>query len=249
MEEAVSSYVPPSQLQFLFACIIIERYPAWLSWDTFSEALATDFIQSLHSTEYSINCTLQQIAEYIKDGSWSLEQYGLPQPWLQSPEVTSEIEAFENWLEMLHMQACKEQMIMNPEQQHMFRSVYSDITDANDNKIACQPLFIEGCPGRGKMYIMDVIVKLLHSKGKIVLTIGTSALAASLHEQGPTAHNLFNIPVTEVCTMVSIQILIDLSPKDNTDLCSKIHPETYQANWVQMLLPLYGRNYPVQTML
>lgn len=72
---------------------------------------------------------------------------------------------------MLHMQACEEQTTMNLEQ-HMFQSIYSDITDANDNETACQPLFIEGRPGRGKTYIVDVIVKLLCSKGKIVLTIG-----------------------------------------------------------------------------
>ena len=35
-----------------------------------------------------------------------------------------------------------------------------------------------------------------------------------------------------MCTTVSVQILIDLSPKDNADLCSKIHPETYHAELI-----------------
>jgi hypothetical protein len=113
-------------------------------WDTFSKALAADFIQSLHSAECGINHTLQQIAEYIEDGGQSLEQYVLPQPQLFSPEVTSEIEAFENQLQMLHMQVCEEQTTMNLEQQHIFQSIYSDITDANNTETMCQPLFIEG---------------------------------------------------------------------------------------------------------
>jgi hypothetical protein len=93
------------------------------------------------SLKRGIDRTLQHIGEYIEDGGRS---YGLPQPQLWSPEVTSEIEAFENRLEMLHMQASKEQTTMNLEQLHVFHSIYSDITDANETGNTCQPPFIEG---------------------------------------------------------------------------------------------------------
>ena len=45
---------------------------------------------------------------------------------------------------------------------------------------------------------MNTIVNKLRGEGKIVLIVGTSALAASLYERGRTAHSLFKIPVTEV---------------------------------------------------
>ena len=68
IEEAVASYLPPSQLQFLFAHIIIKGYPAQPLWDTYCEALSIDFAHNLHSVEHGIDHTLQQIGEFIEDG-------------------------------------------------------------------------------------------------------------------------------------------------------------------------------------
>ena len=96
MEEAVASYVPPSQLQFLFAHIILEGYPARPLWDTYCEPLSVDLIQNLHSTEKGVDHALQHIAEFIEDSGRSLEHFGLPQPQLHSPEVITELEAFED---------------------------------------------------------------------------------------------------------------------------------------------------------
>lgn len=62
----------------------------------------------------------------------------------KTPEVTAEIEAFEDRLEILCMQASKEQTTMNLEQQHMFHSVYNNIMDASETGNLCQPVFIEG---------------------------------------------------------------------------------------------------------
>jgi PIF1-like helicase len=45
---------------------------------------------------------------------------------------------------------------------------------------------------------MNAIINRIRSEQKIVLVIGTSALAASLYERGRAAHSLFQIPVTEV---------------------------------------------------
>jgi hypothetical protein len=206
MEEAVASYVPPSQLWFEFAHIIMEGYPARPLWDAYHDALSIDFIHGLHSSERGIDSTLQQIGEFIEDGGRSLQQYGLPQPQQRSPEVISEIEAFEDQLDVLYTQASNEHATMNLEQQHVFHSIYNVITHANDTRNACQPCFIEGRPGRGKTYVVDVIIKMLRSRGKIVLTVGTSALAASLHERGRTAHSLFDIPVADVCCFHVIPI-------------------------------------------
>ena len=184
MEEAVSSYVSPSQLRFLFAHIILEGYPARPLWDTYHEPLSIDFVHSMHSTERGINRTLQQIAEYIEDTGRSLEHFGLPQPQLRSPEVTIELEAFEHQLDILRTQASVELTSMNLEQQHVFYSIYNNIRECNTTECTCNPIFVEGRPGRGKTYVVGAIIKMLRSERKIVLTVGTSALAVSLHEQG-----------------------------------------------------------------
>ena len=68
MEEAVTFYLPPSRLHFLFSHIIIKGYPAQLLWDTYDDDLSLDIVHSLHSTEQGIDHILQQIGEFIKEG-------------------------------------------------------------------------------------------------------------------------------------------------------------------------------------
>jgi chromosomal replication initiation ATPase DnaA len=61
------------------------------------------------------------------------------------------------------------------------------------------PLFIEGKPGYGKTFVLDAVACTLRSQRLIVLIVGSSALAATLYKEGRTAHNLFQIPVKDVC--------------------------------------------------
>src|SRR5277367_1974948 len=69
------------------------------------------------------------------------------------------------------------------------------------------PFFIEGKPGHGKTFLVDVLCCDLRSRGLIVLIVGTSALATTLYEGGRTAHNLFQIPVTDVsATLLQYQL-------------------------------------------
>lgn len=100
---------------------------------------------------------------------------------------------------------------MNAEQTFAFNTIWRSITTSNmttettaePQSHDTQPIFLEGKPGHGKTFIVDAIYSKLRSEGKIVLIVGTSALAAALHERGRTAHNLFGIPVTEVGTKFS----------------------------------------------
>jgi hypothetical protein len=201
LEEAVSAYQTPAQLRFLFARIILEGYPARPLWDHFLPSLSLDHITSTHSNERGIDLTLQQISEFIEDGGHKLTDFGLPEPTFRSPEVLNELEAFEGRHQLLLQQV--DDMIdeMDLEQQEFFNIIYSSITlHENDpeHHRTPQPFFIEGKPGRGKSFLADAVACKFRAEGKIVLVIGTSALAAALHERGRTAHSLFRIPVKEV---------------------------------------------------
>ena len=61
------------------------------------------------------------------------------------------------------------------------------------------PLFLEGQPGHEKTFIVDTIWCTLRARRIIMLVVGSSALAVTLYEGGRTAHNVFQIPITEVC--------------------------------------------------
>jgi DNA replication protein DnaC len=83
---------------------------------------------------------------------------------------------------------------MDLEQHKVFNTIYDPIAlhDIDPkHHFTPNPFFIEGKPGHGKTFVADAIACKLRSQGKIVLIVGTSALAAALHEQGHTAHSLF----------------------------------------------------------
>ena len=55
----------------------------------------------MSSEEHGTDRALQQISDFLQDGSHSLKDYGLPEPTFRSVEVLSELEAFEGQHEQL----------------------------------------------------------------------------------------------------------------------------------------------------
>jgi hypothetical protein len=143
--------------------------------------------------------TLQQIEEFIQDSGRRLQDFGLPRPLFRSPEVLNELDAFTNCLPTLRANTLPALASMNLEQRTLFFTIYNKVTNTTPSSQSNHPpTFIEGRPGRRKTFLINAIVNILRIEGKIVLVVGTSALAASLYERGRTAHSLFEIPVTNV---------------------------------------------------
>ncbi|KAG1904000.1 uncharacterized protein F5891DRAFT_896432, partial [Suillus fuscotomentosus] len=55
--------------------------------------------------------------------------------------------------------------------------------------------FVEGQPGRGKMYMVNALASTLRASGHIILIVGSSALCTTAYKRGRTAHYMFRIPV------------------------------------------------------
>ena len=91
---------------------------------------------------------------------------------------------------------------MDLEQQQFFNLMYSSITlheNNPENHHTPQLFFIKGKPGRGKSFLADALTCKFCAKGKIVLVIGTSALAAALHKHGHTAQIVWMMEITNQC--------------------------------------------------
>ena len=201
--EAIAYYYTPAQLRFLFARVVLEGYPAAPLWTQFHLNLAQDFIQRNHSHERGINQALQSIGDFLHDGGRSLKQFGLPEPIFRAAELVAELDAFQDRREELLLQVERQRSSMNNEQKHIFDSVVDCATAYRRHGHTSAPFFLEGQPGRGKTFVVDAICSQLRAQGNVVLVVGSSALAATLYERGRTAHNLFQIPVTDVRTSAS----------------------------------------------
>jgi PIF1 helicase. len=128
-----------------------------------------------------------------------MQDFGLPEPMLCMPEVMAKINTYADHADELNMMAQQKVNCMNEEQLNTYGTVYENVFAHHDSPTTyVSPFFIEGKPGRGKTFVLDALCCRLRSDGLIVLIVGTSALAATLYEGGRTAHNLFQLPVTEV---------------------------------------------------
>jgi hypothetical protein len=198
MEEALQSFVTPAQLRFLLSRLILEGYPACPLWDQYSLPLSLDFATSSKSVERGLNMALDHLSQLIEDSGRKLSQFGLPDPVFRTHEVESELYAFHGREQQLEQEADNMCGMMNHEQFDVFQTIYNAIHTHETVHGRFEPFFIEGRPGRGKSFVVDALACRLRCEGRIVLIVGTSALAAALHERGRTAHSLFRIPVHEV---------------------------------------------------
>ena len=179
---------------------MLESYLAVPLWEEFHLSLAQDFIMQTHSRERGVDLCLLSLAASFQDSGRTPSQFRLPQPILCCPEVVSELETYAGRSQELAADTQARYATITEEQKHVFDVVYIAANTYSDSWQPCEnSLFLEGQPGRGKMFVVDTICSALRAHRHIVLVVGSSALAATLYEGGRTAHNLFQIPVTEVC--------------------------------------------------
>ena len=152
-----------------------------------------------HSEERTIDLCLLALAAVFQEGGRALAHFGLPQPHLHCPEVVSEIEAFAGRQNKLLLDAQTRYTHMNAQQKQLFDwTTNTARTYSHSGQPHRQPLFLEGQPGQGKTFVIDAICSALRADNLIVLVVGSSVLAATLYKGGRTAHNIFQIPVTDV---------------------------------------------------
>jgi hypothetical protein len=169
--------------------------------------LSADFFH-VNADELREDLTLQAISKYIRDGGHTLTNFGLPEPRTRSQETVDELERYAPRAREIAAQGVDMVSRMNGEQRGIYDCILRIVHERQQFDRVSRPLFVEGKPGHGKTFLMDAVGCTLRGENMIVLFVGTSALAATLYEGGRTAHNLFGIPVTEVCLFLHRSLLI-----------------------------------------
>jgi len=102
-----------------------------------------------------------------------------PQPTIASKEIDAELDYSRSRLPFLQHSAEAMYSIMNVQQAQIFNDIYNALQ--TDHPVH---FFIEGKPGRGKMFLINALTNTLRAHDCIVLICGTSGLAATLYTHG-----------------------------------------------------------------
>ena len=152
------------------------------------------------SSDYTrIGCdqALRDLSQLIQEGGRWLSEYGLPEPENLSWDTLAEIEAFEPRQTELQQIANNAYWILTDEQRQAFDEIHGYII-RHPSHCDSSPLFLEGKPGRGKSFVICAALASLRSEGRVLLIVGTTALAVQQYECGCTTHHMFRLPVNEV---------------------------------------------------
>jgi Rad3-related DNA helicase len=77
------------------------------------------------------------------------------------------------------------------------RAVFDKIVTAVDSDLYNAAFFLQGPTGIGKTFVYTALANLYRSRGKVVLYIASSRIAALLLPRGRISHSRFGIPINK----------------------------------------------------
>lgn len=195
-------------------------------WQEFTHAMSFDNIILFQNDDLAFKKTLKTITHYLLLSSRKMQDFGLPISHFQTREVTDEIIDLQSNHDLFVEEAEQRQAHLTEKQLLAYHDIMHTIQTNNPLHTM---LFVEGCPGRGKTYLIQKILAVLHADFQIVLVVGSSALSAIAYHRGRTAHYMFSIPVTD----------------DNVDLHSKVPLRSAHADLIHDALAIIWNELPI----
>jgi len=190
---------------------------------------------------------LYLLQEYLKEIGKSLPEYGLPEPilsWVtQQPDFNNRI-IEEELAYDLHQEEETYNIMraqLNQEQKNCFSEILNIVEKYEQNPRGnhTSGFFLQGTAGTGKAFLHNRLCSYLRARGKIVLCVASSGIAAQLFPGGRTAHSRFKIPVSNAlnsgCNITSNSPLAQLIRKTLLIIWDEVpmqHKSCFEAvNW------------------
>jgi hypothetical protein len=229
-------------------------------WETFGHSMCDDIPHILTTgripvppgaeeieDRIDLDYGLYLLQEYLKEFGKSLLEYGLPEPvlnWVVEPpslinSIIAEELAYNPRQEEENYNRLREQL--NPEQENCFAEIMNAVEqyECDPHHIHRSGFFLQGAAGTGKTFLYNCLCSYLRAKGKIVLCVASSGIAAQLLPGGRTAHSRFKIPLSNAlnsgCNITSTSPLAHLIRKASLIIWDEVpmqHKSCFEAvNW------------------
>ena len=197
MEEA-ATILSASRLRHLFAIIITTCFPSnpLEIWEIFKESLSTDFLLAARRIDAEVtynHAIFNEALCHLENISMSMagktpKELGIPTPDRLAEAIPKEIlkETSYDIYQLQHYVTLNEPLL-NEDQ----RVIYDTIITKVKNNEGCL-INIDAPGGRGKTFLINLLLAEIRSMFKITLAIATSGIAAT-NIGGRTAHSLFKL--------------------------------------------------------
>lgn len=181
----------PYQVRYLFVTILLFCQPAdpLALYGANEASLMEDFNRRFQHEDRARAACLDAIGDLLRAHGKTLPDYGLPLPdvTLLEPEaddgIYREIDAVERWVQQFDS--------LNVEQ----RAVYDRVMTAVDDGLDVAKLFyVDGPGGTGKTTLYGCLIRSLRNRGRSVLSVAFTGIAATLMDGGMTVHSTFGLP-------------------------------------------------------
>lgn len=204
LEDAVVSE-SPQNLRELFAIMLVfcnfsDPLLLWNSHkDSLSEDIArqlqmkinTDTVNVFHDDIY--NETLIRLEDIVlKISAKTMKDYGLPVP-LRSiePNIGRAYLMEKNYdTSKLNENVLKNEPLLNDDQRIVYNKVITSIQTGSG-----ELFFLDAPGGTGKTFLINLLLSNIRSKCNIVIAVASSGIAATLLDNGRTAHSAFKLPL------------------------------------------------------
>jgi len=229
-------------------------------WETFSPDMCDDIPRILATGRVPVSHEAEDIEgridsdyglyilqEYLHEFGKSPSEYGLREPLLSwmGQQPASNNPMIEEELEYDPQQEEEASNIMraqlNPEQKNCFTEILNIVEkyEQNPRGYHRSGFFPQGAAGTGKTFLYNCLCSYLRARGKIVLCVASSGIAAQLLPGGHTAHSRFKIRLSNAlnrgCNITSNSALAQLIRKTSLIICDEVpmqHKSCFEAvNW------------------
>jgi hypothetical protein len=208
-------YETPRELRSLFVMLTLEGYPtleAFQDHDLRTAMMADFALDNRSNFPLAYQQLLKDLQQRFKAAGKEMAEFGLDEP--ESDDL-NEVE-----LERRRYDVDEQRRILatdaplTDEQQAAYEEILGTVMRGRPAFF-----FIQGRGGAGKSHVLRRLLTAVRASGRIGLVCATTALAASLFDNGTTAHHLFGLPVRE-------------DPFDQEELRSKV---TRDADRLELL--------------
>uniref|UniRef100_A0A7E4URS8 ATP-dependent DNA helicase n=1 Tax=Panagrellus redivivus TaxID=6233 RepID=A0A7E4URS8_PANRE len=178
-----AAYAMPPQLRALFAFIVsnCEVHNESELWNKYKRHMVDDYLHKGIVESIAEAMAYAEVAEITRENGKDL-RYTIPPPEAEPMEIDDIV------IDRAAHRREGEQMLLslNPKQKEAADAILAGLEKL---------FFIDGPGGSGKTYLYNTLINVFLGRGKAILSVAWSGIAATLLPHGRTVHSAFKLPV------------------------------------------------------